>query len=453
MSEKIESINPWTGETIESFDLYSDDKLNMMVDTAHDSFQNWKQSSFEKRSRLMQTTAALLRGNPRKWAEPIVKEMGKPIREALAEIEKCAWVCEYYAENAKDFLKNEQAETDASDSYVRHDPLGVIVGIMPWNYPYWQVLRFAVPTLMAGNVVILKHSTNVSRCALMIAELFVEAGFPNAIFQTILANNEQIKKLLQNQKVRAASLTGSEAAGKSVASTCGSLIKKTVLELGGSNSAIVLEDADLEDTAEKTILSRYLNAGQSCIAAKRFIIVEGIYDEFLEIFTQKLKKLKLGDPMDENTDISCIARLDLAEDLEKQVKKSVEKGAKIHYGGKRLGTQFEPTILTDVKKGMPAFDEEIFGPVAAFIKVNNVEEAIILANSTEFGLGTMLFSKNVVSAKKLISKINDGAVFINDFVKSDPRLPFGGTKISGYGRELGKDGILEFVNRKTVYIH
>lgn len=449
---QFESINPWTGETIETFETHTDQELEKIVDDAYLTFQEWKKISFESRASLMKKLAQQLQEKKEKWAKPIVEEMGKPIKEAIAEIVKCAWVCEYYADNAGKFLTNEIINTDASKSYIRHDPLGVVVAIMPWNYPFWQVLRFAAPTIMAGNVGILKHAENVSRCGIMIQELFEEAGFARGVFQSIIADNAQTKKVLENPKVAAATLTGSENAGKSVASTCGSVIKKTVLELGGSNAVIVLPDADLKKAAEIGSLSRYMNCGQSCIASKRFIVLDSVYDEFLQLFKAETEKFKIGDPADPNTNLSCVARLDLAEGLERQMNKSVEMGAEIFYGGQRDGTRFQPTILTNVSKGMPAYEEELFGPIASFIKASDEEEAIQIANATEFGLGAVIFSQNIEHAENLASHFEDGAVFINQLVKSDPRLPFGGTKKSGYGRELAKDGILEFVNRKTVYI-
>lgn len=450
---QFDSINPWSGNKIESFETHSDQELEKIVDDAYSTFLEWKHIPFEKRSELMKNLAQKLREDQEKWAQPITEEMGKPKKEAIAEIVKCAWVCDYYADNAAKFLKDEIIETDAYKSYVRNDPLGVIVAIMPWNYPFWQVLRFAAPAIMAGNVGILKHAENVNRCGIMIQELFEEAGFAKGVFQSIIADNAQTKTVLENPKVAAASLTGSENAGKSVASTCGAVIKKTVLELGGSNAAIILPDADLKKAAEITGMSRYMNCGQSCIATKRLIVLDSVYDEFLQLFKAEAEKFVIADPNDPNTNLSCVSRLDLAEGLEKQMNKSVEMGAEIFYGGKRDGTKFHPTILTNVSKGMPAYEEELFGPVVSFIRAKDEKEAIEIANGTEFGLGVMIFSRDLEHAADLASHFEDGSVFINQLVKSDPRLPFGGTKKSGCGRELSKDGILEFINRKTVYIN
>ena len=450
---EFESINPWTGKTIETFKTHTDDELKNKVGNAHSTFLEWRKTSFDKRTQLMNELAQQLRAKKTTLAETITEEMGKPITQAIAEIEKCAWACEYYAENAEDFLKNEIIPTAAHKSFVRHDPLGVVVAIMPWNYPFWQVIRFAAPSLMAGNVGILKHSSNVSRCALKLEQVFYDAGFPKGAFQAILADNEQTKAVLEHPKVAAATLTGSERAGSSVASTCGAVIKKTVLELGGSNAMIVFEDADLQKTAEIAVNARFMNAGQSCIAAKRFIVLDSVYEEFIHLFKKMAEKFQIGDPTNPDTLIASMARLDLAEKLEEQMNKSVEMGAEIFWGGKREEAKFHPTILTNVKEGMPAFEEETFGPLAAFIRVKDEDEAIKIANSTKFGLGVMIFSQNIKRAEELAWYFDDGAVFINELVKSDPRLPFGGTKISGYGRELSKDGIMEFINRKTVYIN
>ena len=449
----LRSINPYSGQEFHRFEELSEKEIDTALERAVNTFKKWKKTDFEERSGLLKNAASILRERKQEYGEIMTREMGKPITQSIAEIEKCAWACEYYAENAEDFLKNEIIPTAAHKSFVRHDPLGVVVAIMPWNYPFWQVIRFAAPSLMAGNVGILKHSSNVSRCALKLEQVFYDAGFPKGAFQAILADNEQTKAVLEHPKVAAATLTGSERAGSSVASTCGAVIKKTVLELGGSNAMIVFEDADLQKTAEIAVNARFMNAGQSCIAAKRFIVLDSVYEEFIHLFKKMAEKFQIGDPTNPDTLIASMARLDLAEKLEEQMNKSVEMGAEIFWGGKREEAKFHPTILTNVKEGMPAFEEETFGPLAAFIRVKDEDEAIKIANSTKFGLGVMIFSQNIKRAEELAWYFDDGAVFINELVKSDPRLPFGGTKISGYGRELSKDGIMEFINRKTVYIN
>jgi succinate-semialdehyde dehydrogenase/glutarate-semialdehyde dehydrogenase len=379
-------------------------------------------------------------------------EMGKPITQGIAEIEKCAWVCDFYAKNAEDFLADQLIEADTDESFISYDPLGVILAIMPWNYPFWQVMRFAAPTLMAGNTALLKHASSTTQCAIEIENLFLDAGFPEGCFQTLLVSHQQIEDIIGNDIVKAVSLTGSEAAGRTIAEIAGKNLKKAVLELGGNNACMVLKDADLDKYMDTMAWARMQNAGQSCIAAKRFIVVEDIYDEFLSKFKSKVESYMVGNPTDAKTEISSMASTKLAEEVEMQVQKSLDKGATVCYGNHRDQAFYQPTIIENVTKDMPLFREEVFGPVAAIIKVKDEDEAYQLASDTKFGLGSMVFTADVDKAKRRIEQIADGAFFINELVKSDPRLPFGGTKASGYGRELSKEGMMEFVNVKTVYI-
>jgi succinate-semialdehyde dehydrogenase/glutarate-semialdehyde dehydrogenase len=447
----MKSINPYSNELIEEFDEIPDDVAEELLTESSEAFKTWKRTGFIYRKPLMEKAAALLKGNNSEYSETITREMGKPIKESRAEVDKCAWVCEYYAENAERFLASEPAETDADISYVAFEPLGTILGIMPWNFPFWQVFRFAVPTLMAGNTVILKHASNVQQCAQKIESLFTRAGFPHSVFRNLAVGSHRMEKIIRHDSIRGISLTGSEAAGQKVAETAGKSLKKCVLELGGSNAFIVLEDADLHKAAEIGIKARFQNAGQSCIAAKRFILHKDISDRFLVLFTDGIKKLKTGNPMLEDTDIGPLVDVLQAEAVEEQVKKSVAAGAKVIHGGNRNGAFFEPAVVTGINPGMPLFDEEVFGPVAAVTVAEDASEAIALANKTNFGLGVSLFTNDIVKARELVRGLDDGAVFINGLVKSDPRLPFGGTKRSGYGRELSVQGIREFVNVKTVW--
>ena len=403
----------------------------------------------------MKNAAQILRDKKEHYGKILTLEMGKTITQAVAEVEKCAWVCDYYADNAEKILAEEFVETDASQSYVRFDPIGVVLAVMPWNFPFWQVFRFAAPALMAGNVGILKHASNVPMSALAIEEIFTNAGFPESTFKTLLIGSSTVKDVIDNPKVKATTLTGSEPAGMQVAQMCGAKLKKTVMELGGSDPFIVLADADVDAAVKTAVSARLINNGQSCIAAKRFVVLNEIYDEFEKKFVETMNKIKIGDPMNKETELGPIAREDLLNELDEQVKQSVEKGAVILCGGKKLkgeGFYYAPTILANLKKGMPAYDDEIFGPVASLIKANDEEEAIAIANDSEFGLGASLWTRDLNKAKVLASKIESGSVFVNGMVKSDPRLPFGGIKNSGYGRELSHYGIKEFVNIKTVWI-
>jgi len=451
----IETINPATEELIKSFIPISDDEVQRIIEDTQKDFLEWKSTTYSFRQELMLNAAKILRNEKEKYGEILTLEMGKPIAQAIAEVEKCAWVCEYYAEYTEEILSNEIINTDASESFVQFDPIGIVLAVMPWNFPFWQVFRFAAPALMAGNAGILKHASNVPMSALAIEEIFQKAGFPKNIFRTLIISSGQVNSVIENSFVKASTLTGSEYAGSMVASKSGKMLKKSVMELGGSDPFIILKDADLELATTTAVTARLLNNGQSCIAAKRFIIEEAIAEEFEELFVKKMDEIVVGDPMNKNTELGPIAREDLLLELHEQVKKSVEKGAKILTGGKRLdrkGYYYPPTILTDVKKGMLAYDEELFGPVATVIKVKNEEEAIFVANDTPFGLGSSLWTSNLDKAKTLAKEIESGSVFINGMVKSDPRLPFGGVKLSGFGRELSHYGIKEFVNIKTVWV-
>ncbi len=451
----IQTINPATGKLIKTYEEFPDSKIDSIIEEVHSAFLSWRSTGFSVRAELMNNAASVLRRNKEEYAGMMTTEMGKPLTQSIAEVEKCAWVCEYYAENAESILSNEYVKTDASESFVRFDPLGVILAVMPWNFPMWQVFRFAAPALMAGNAGILKHASNVPQTALAIEKIFREAGFPENLFRTLLIGPQKVDNVIKNPEVKAATLTGSEYAGSKVAGLSGKMLKKTVMELGGSDPFIVFPDADLDEAINTAVTARLINNGQSCIAAKRFIVVESIAGEFEKKFTERMNSVKTGDPVNENTQLGPLAREDLLLELDGQVKKSVEMGAKILTGGERLpgeGFYYPATVLTGVKKGMPAYDEELFGPVAAVIRAKDEEEAIGIANDSEFGLGASLWTTDIEKAKSLAQEIEAGSVFINGLVKSDPRLPFGGIKKSGYGRELSHYGIKEFVNIKTVWI-
>jgi succinate-semialdehyde dehydrogenase/glutarate-semialdehyde dehydrogenase len=449
---RLRSINPYTGSVIEEFEEFSDVKLEDILIQSANAFEKWKMTAFSSRKLLLKKVAEILTSNAGEYALSITMEMGKPIFESKAEVEKCAWVCNYYAENGEAFLREEPAGTDAFLSYVRYEPLGTVLGIMPWNFPFWQVFRFAVPTLMAGNAVLLKHASNVQGCARHIENIFLRSGFPPDIFTNLVLGSDRVGKIIENDIVKAVSLTGSEFAGQKVAELAGRNIKKSLLELGGSNAFVVLDDADIEKAAEIGVRARMMNAGQSCIAAKRFIICRNVSDQFIERFHEKLRQLKAGDPLREQTTIGPLASVQQAKAVDNQVKRSVGMGARILTGGNMKNAFYSPTILLDVQPGMPVFNEEVFGPVAPVIIARDTAEAVSLANMTEFGLGVSLFTNDLDKAMELVSEFKDGAVFINDLVKSDPRLPFGGTGRSGYGRELAIHGIREFVNVKTVYV-
>lgn len=452
MFNNIISRNPYNNKVLNDYELDTRSMVESKAEQANAVFQQWKEKPINERTELLIKLRDLLEDRLDYLSELMTQEMGKPVSQSRAEIKKCMFLCDFYTANAENFLADDMIDTDASESFISYDPLGVILAVMPWNYPFWQVFRFAVPTLTAGNTALLKHASNVSGCALEIQKLFEDAGYPEGCFQTLLTDHDTIDALLRNDIVKAVSLTGSEKAGRHIAKIAGENLKKSVLELGGNNACIVLDDADLDTYLDTMVNARMQNTGQSCIAAKRFIVTKGIYDEFLGKFTKKVKDLRFGDPMEQTTEIATLAREDLADDLEKQVDDAKEKGAKVILGGKRDKAYYAPTILTKVTKDMAIFKEETFGPVAPIFKVNDFEEALELTTDTKFGLGTMIFTEDVDRARKTISKIPDGAFFINELVKSDPRLPFGGTKASGFGRELSKEGILEFVNKKTVYV-
>ncbi|OGU37379.1 MAG: succinate-semialdehyde dehydrogenase [Ignavibacteria bacterium RIFOXYB2_FULL_35_12] len=450
----LESINPANEELIHQYEEMSDAIVSGILDKTNSGYHEWKLTSFNHRSGLMKNAAKILHERKEEFAKLMTLEMGKPILQSKAEVEKCAWVCDYYADNAEKFLANEIIKTEFSKSYVSFQPLGVVLAIMPWNFPFWQVFRFAAPTLMAGNASVLKHASNVMGCAIAIEKIFNDAGFLENLFRTLVISSKKVEAVIRNKNVQAVTLTGSTPAGSTVASVAGSEIKKTVLELGGSDPYIILEDVDLESAAEICVNARLINSGQSCIAAKRFIVVEEIYKMFEELFVQKMKSKKMGNPLDESNHLGPQARTDLRNELHDQVKRSITKGAKLLLGGEIpnvKGAYYPPTVLSNISPGMPAYDDEIFGPVASLIKVKNEKEAIKVANATSFGLGAAVFTKDNERGEKIAEKeLVAGSCFVNDSVRSDPRLPFGGVKESGYGRELSVLGIREFVNIKTV---
>ncbi len=451
----IESINPATGELIEKFEEWTPTQVTQTLHSVDDAFQKWKKTSFKERSALMYKAASVLRENKAEYARIMAVEMGKPLSEGEGEVEKCAWVCDYYAEKAEEFLADEPVQTDASKSWVGFRPIGAVLAVMPWNFPFWQVFRFAAPALMAGNAGVLKHSSNVPRSALAIEEVFIRAGFPENIFRTLLIGSSQVGAVIENPKIKAVTLTGSEYAGREVAAKAGAALKKCVMELGGADAFIVLDDADIPEAAAVAARARCINSGQSCIAAKRFIVTQGAYDEFVEHFTREMAALNIGDPTEEGVQIGPQARTDLMLELHEQVKESIAKGARAHLGGapiEGVGAFYPPTILTEVQPGMSAWDEELFGPVASVIRAKDTQDAIRIANDSRFGLGGSLWTQDTERGSALAAQIEAGAVFVNGLVKSDPRLPFGGIKDSGFGRELAEYGIKEFVNIQTVWV-
>ncbi|HEY5096194.1 MAG TPA: NAD-dependent succinate-semialdehyde dehydrogenase [Candidatus Eremiobacteraceae bacterium] len=451
----VETRNPATGASLQSYAVYSNSEIDGRLATAYGAFAAWKGTSFAERSDAMLRLASFLRREKSRLATLMTTEMGKPIVESEAEVEKCAWCCEYYAESAQRHLADDVIATNATRSYVAFRPLGVILAIMPWNFPLFQVIRFAVPAIMAGNVAVLKHAANVTGCGLELERSFAACGIPNGVFTTLVVPGRAMDSVIRDPRVAAVTFTGSEQAGATVASAAASALKKTVLELGGSDAYIVLSDADVDAAAQTAVRARFQNTGQSCIAAKRFIVDASVYKTFLSSFTERARTLVMGDPLDRATQIGPLAREDLRDDIERQVSATVALGAKIALGGKRRsgpGCFYEPTIVSDVVPGMPMFDEETFGPAAAVIQAQNTEHAITLANLSMYGLGGNLWTRDIRSAESIAARLQSGAVFINGMTASDPRLPFGGVKRSGYGRELSYFGLREFTNAQTVWL-
>jgi succinate-semialdehyde dehydrogenase/glutarate-semialdehyde dehydrogenase len=451
----LESINPATGELIEAFEEWSQEKTRGVIEEVDEAWLSWRRTSFARRAELMHEAAVVLRRNKEEYARTMALEMGKPIGDGRGEVEKCAWVCDFYADNAENFLADEPAESDGSKAYVAFRPIGTVLAVMPWNFPFWQVFRFAAPALMAGNTGVLKHSSNVPRCALAIEDVFRQAGFPVNVFRTLMIGSGQVEAVIENESIKAVTLTGSDIAGRKVAAKAGQMLKKTVMELGGSDPFIVLEDAVIEEAATVGAKARCINSGQSCIAAKRFIVVDGVYDRFIARFKEAMAALKVGDPLEEGVQVGPQAREDLMYELHSQVEASVEKGASVLLGGApldRKGYFYPPTILADLKPGMAAYHEELFGPVASVIRVRDEKEAVEVANASPFGLGGSVWTADSARGEAVAGQVEAGAVFVNGLVKSDPRLPFGGVKISGYGRELSHYGIKEFVNIQTIWV-
>ena len=452
----IESINPATGQRLERYDEMRGPQVSAAIEAAHSAFLEWRKTGFAARARHMRKAAALLRERAHEYGRLMTLEMGKPIRDGIAEAQKCAAGCDYYAEHAERYLADEVVETGPRKSFVAFRPLGVVLAVMPWNFPFWQVIRFAAPALMAGNAGVLKHASNVPGCALALEKLFADAGFPKNLFRTLMIGSRMVGDVIAHPHVRAVSLTGSTPAGRDVASKAGAVLKKAVLELGGSDAYLVLSDADIEFTAAACAKGRLVNSGQSCIAAKRFIVLEELKSRFEQQLVAEMAKAKLGDPLDQNTTVGPMARRDLRDELHEQVEKSIAKGARLLCGGKvpdGPGAFYPPTVLSEVHPGMPAYDEEMFGPVAAVISAKDVDDAVRIANDSEFGLGGGVFTRDLAIGERLATDgIEAGSVFVNATVSSDPKLPFGGVKDSGYGRELSSYGIREFVNIKTVVV-
>ena len=451
----IASINPANGEKIKTFESLKREEIEQRLQLAADTFRTYRRTTFESRTQWMHRAAEILEREKNELGKIMTLEMGKPIKAAIGEAEKCAWVCRYYAENAAVHLADQVVETNATRSSIRFQPLGPVLAVMPWNFPFWQVFRFAAPALMAGNVGLLKHASNVPQCALAIEDIFRRAGFPEGAFQTLLVSSDAVEAILKDQRVVAATLTGSEPAGRSVASIAGQHIKKTVLELGGSDPFIVMPSATLDTAVETAVKARTINNGQSCIAAKRFIIADSIYDEFATKFVERMRALRIGDPMEESTEIGPLATPQIVNDLAEQVQRALDSGARVLTGGHKLnrpGNFYEPTALDNLDPSTPVSCEEIFGPVAMLFRVGDIAEAIAIANSTSFGLGASAWTTDPAEQSEFIESLDAGSVFINGMVASDPRLPFGGIKNSGYGRELAEFGIREFVNIKTVWV-
>ncbi len=451
----LDSVNPATGETFKTYSEMTPQQTAAAVEDAHAAWKAWRKTPFSERARPMKKAAAILRERKEEFAKLMALEMGKPFKQGIAEAEKCALGCDYYADHAEGHLAPEMVKTEASKSYVAFEPIGVVLAVMPWNFPFWQVFRFAAPALMAGNAGVLKHASNVPGCAMAIEEVFVQAGFPQSVFRTLLIGSRQVKAVIEHPLIAAVTLTGSTPAGKAVASQAGAALKKTVLELGGSDPYIILEDADLDHAVNTCATSRLINSGQSCVNAKRFIVVEPLVAAFTEKLVAAMKARKVGDPLEDGVDVGPQSRPDLRDDLHQQVVDSVAKGAKLLLGGEippGKGSFYPPTVLADVKPGMPAYNEELFGPVASIFSARDEAEAVRIANDSIFGLGAAVFTRDVTRGERIARELEAGCTFVNTLVASDPRLPFGGVKESGYGRELGTYGIKEFVNMKTVYI-
>jgi succinate-semialdehyde dehydrogenase / glutarate-semialdehyde dehydrogenase len=452
----MKSINPTTGELIAEYREHSPDEVEHRIDGAHQAFLDWRRTPFSHRATLMKSAAEILEDRKEEFARLMTAEMGKLLTAGRTEVEKCAWACRYYADEAERFLADRDIPTERNKSYIHHEPLGVVLAVMPWNFPFWQVFRFLAPGLMAGNSGLLKHSSNVTGCALAIEEVVAAAGFPEGLFSTLVIPASRVDRVLEHRAVVAATLTGSDPAGRAVASKAGSLLKKTVLELGGSDPYLVLADADLAQAATICSVSRLINGGQSCIAAKRFIVVDEVADDFTKLMVEKMAASTMGDPLDESTVLGPQARHDLRDALHRQVEESIAAGSTLSLGGEvpdGPGAFYPPTVLTGVKPGMPAYHEETFGPVASIIRAADEADAIRIANDTDFGLGAAVFSQDAARAEHIAAtQLDAGACFVNGLVASDPRLPFGGVKASGYGRELSDLGIKEFVNAKTVVV-
>jgi len=451
---RILSINPYTEEVMKKYPILSTVELNGQVGESRKAFMKWRDVPVVDRAASLKKLAEVLRSEKRRYAELITREMGKPIKESIAEVEKCAVLADYYAGNSVSFLGTEEIKTEAKKSYVMLQPLGIVLAVMPWNFPFWQAFRFGVPAVTAGNVVLLKHASNVPQTAVAIEEAFTKAGFPDNVFKTVLIDVPETLRLIDDDLVDAVSLTGSNRAGEELGAHAGRRIKKVVLELGGSDPYIVLDDADVEKAGGMAVSARMINTGQSCIAAKRFIVMDTVVDEFAKHFMARLRELKLGDPMDETTDIGTVARKDILDGLREQLRDAKAKGAKVLAGGQTFtkGLFFSPCAVVNTKPNMKILTEEVFGPIAPIITVKSEDEAVRVANDTQFGLGAAIWSRDLARAERLAARIEAGTVTINDMVKSDPRLPFGGVKKSGIGRELSHHGIMEFVNVKTVVV-
>ena len=451
----LDSVNPATGETFKTYTEMTPQQTTAAIEDAYAAWKTWRKTPFSERARPMKKAAAILRERKEEFAKLMALEMGKPFKQGIAEAEKCALGCDYYADHAEGHLAPEIVQTEASKSYIAFEPMGVVLAVMPWNFPFWQVFRFAAPALMAGNAGVLKHASNVPGCATAIEEVFVQAGFPQNVFRTLLIGSRQVKAVIEHPLIAAVTLTGSTPAGKAVASQAGAALKKTVLELGGSDPYIILEDADLDYAVNTCATSRLINSGQSCVNAKRFIVVEPLVGAFTEKLVAAMGARKVGDPLADGVEVGPQSRPDLRDELHKQVVDSVAKGAKLLLGGEipsGKGSFYPPTVLADVKPGMPAYSEELFGPVASIFSARDEADAVRIANDSIFGLGAAVFTRDVARGERVARELEAGCTFVNTLVASDPRLPFGGIKESGYGRELGTYGIKEFVNMKTVYI-